>query len=86
MSDPDMRVRRLENNAYLVSSDRCSPFGHEQLEQDIRGRAAQLCRHGVASVDDIRSLPSRQGSLLGECLRAGKRQAKVTCLPKEPSQ
>jgi len=32
-------------------------------------------------LENIQSLPSRQGSLFGECLRRGALQAEVRCLP-----
>ncbi|SOD50660.1 hypothetical protein SAMN06296416_101247 [Pseudoxanthomonas wuyuanensis] len=78
MGDPDERVRRLGKDVHLISSDRCAVLGDE-LERDIRERAIRQCPHGVAQIGEFRPQPSKQGSLLGECLRAGKLQAQVTC-------
>jgi hypothetical protein len=78
MSNPKVGVRRVQKNVYLISSDRCSTF-RDELERDIRDRATLQCRHGVAEMGEFRSRPSRQGSLLGECLRAGALEAQVTC-------
>ena len=78
ISHPRIETRRLQNDVYLISSDRCAVLGDE-LERDIHERATGLCRHGVAQIGEFRSLPSSQGSLLGECLHSGKLQAQVTC-------
>ncbi|QDH70336.1 hypothetical protein [Marilutibacter alkalisoli] len=78
MGNPEVGIRRVQKNVYLISSDRCAVLGDE-LERDIRDRATLQCRHGVAEMGEFRSRPSRQGSLLGECLRSGALEAQVTC-------
>lgn len=38
-------------------------------------------RAAAGALENIKPLPSRQGSLFGECLRRGALQAEVRCLP-----
>ncbi len=38
-------------------------------------------RAAAGALENIEPLPSRQGSLFGECLRRGALQAEVRCLP-----
>lgn len=77
-SNPDITVRRVQKDVYLISSDRCTAL-REMLERDIRDQATLKCRYGVAEIGGFRSQPSRQGSLLGECPRAGALEAQVIC-------
>ncbi|HGM7315127.1 TPA: hypothetical protein ACKP7W_003424 [Stenotrophomonas maltophilia] len=52
-----------------------------QLEADLQALALRKCPAGGGVLQNIQSLPSRQGSLFGECLRRGALQAEVHCLP-----
>ncbi|WP_229655301.1 hypothetical protein [Stenotrophomonas maltophilia] len=52
-----------------------------QLEGDLQALASRKCPAGAGTLENIQPLPSRQGSLFGECLRRGALQAEVHCLP-----
>jgi hypothetical protein len=41
--------------------------------------AGQKCPDGAGELEAIQSIPSRQGSLFGECLRSGALRAEVRC-------
>lgn len=85
-SDPDIRSRRVADDVYLVSSDRCAVIGRAELLHDIELHGRSLCKGTAVQLEQVRSMPSRQGSLLGECLHAGALQAQVRCGPAETRQ
>jgi len=59
--------------------DRCHVVDREQLEQDLRRLAGTRCPHGAGALEALAPIPSRQGSLFGECLRSGALRAEVRC-------
>lgn len=79
-SDPALHAARIGPAQYRLQVDRCHVIDRAQLESDLRALAAQKCPAGVGALESIQSLPSRQGSLFGECLRRGALQAEVRCL------
>lgn len=79
-SDPALHAARIGPAQYRLQVDRCHVIDRAQLESDLRALAARKCLAGVGVLENIQSLPSRQGSLLGECLRRGALQAEVRCL------
>ncbi|KKF88087.1 hypothetical protein D7U93_13790 [Stenotrophomonas maltophilia] len=80
-SDLVLRSDRLGPAQYRLQVDRCHVIDRAQLEGDLRALASRTCPAGAGALQNIQSLPSRQGSLFGECLRRGTLQAEVRCLP-----
>jgi len=80
-SDPALHSARTGPAQYRLQVDRCHVIDRAQLESDLRTLAARTCPAGAEPLQDIQSLPSRQGSLFGECLRRGALQAEVRCKP-----
>lgn len=80
-SDLVLRSDRLGPAQYRLQVDRCHVIDRAQLEGDLRALASRTCPAGAEALQNIQSLPSRQGSLFGECLRRGTLQAEVRCLP-----
>ncbi|WP_232015538.1 hypothetical protein [Stenotrophomonas maltophilia] len=80
-SDPMLRSARIGPAQYRLQVDRCHVIDRAQLEGDLQALASRRCPAGVGSLENIQPLPSRQGSLFGECLRRGALQAEVRCLP-----
>ncbi|MBH1640486.1 hypothetical protein I5U57_13610 [Stenotrophomonas maltophilia] len=79
-SDPSLHSTRIGPDQYRLQVDRCHVIDRAQLEGDLQALAAQKCPVGVGALENIQSLPSRQDSLFGECLRRGALQAEVRCL------
>lgn len=80
-SDPALHSARMGPAHYRLQVDRCHVIGRAQLEDDLRALAARTCAAGEGVLENIQPLPSRQGSLFGECLRRGALQGQVRCLP-----
>ncbi|WP_329810436.1 hypothetical protein [Stenotrophomonas sp. SMYL8] len=81
-SDPALHSTRIGPAQYRLAVDRCHAIDRAQLEDDLQALASRTCRAGGGgALENIQSLPSRQGSLFGECLRRGALQAEVRCLP-----
>lgn len=80
-SDLVLRSDRLGPAQYRLQVDRCHVIDRAQLEGDLRALASRKCPAGAGALQNTQSLPSRQGSLFGECLRRGTLQAEVRCLP-----
>ena len=80
-SDPALHSARIGPAQYRLQVDRCHVIDRAQLEEDLRALASSTCPAGVGALENIQSLPSRQGSLFGECLRRGALQAQVRCQP-----
>jgi len=80
-SDPAPHSARIGPAQYRLQVDRCHVIDRAQLEEDLRALASSTCPAGVGALENIQSLPSRQGSLFGECLRRGALQAQVRCQP-----
>ena len=78
-SDPALRSQRIGPGHYQLSVDRCHVIDREQLEHDLRGLAGKQCPCGAGALEALQPIPSRQGSLLGECLRSGAMRAEVRC-------
>ncbi len=78
-TDPALHSQRIGPGQYRLTVDRCHVFDREQLQRDLRGLAGQKCRDGAGELEAIQSIPSRQGSLFGECLRSGALRAEVRC-------
>ena len=78
-TDPALHGQRIGPGQYRLTADRCHVLGREQLQRDLRGLAAQKCPGGAGELEAIQSVPSRQGSLFGECLRSGALRAEVRC-------
>lgn len=78
-SDPALRSQRIGPGHYRLTVDRCHVIDHEQLEHDLRELASRQCPNGAGALEAAESLPSRQGSLLGECLLSGALRAEVRC-------
>ncbi|ARQ89765.1 hypothetical protein [Stenotrophomonas maltophilia] len=80
-SDPVLRSARMGPAQYRLQVDRCHVIDRAQLEGDLRALALRKCPAGAEALQNIQPLPSRQGSLFGECLRRGALQAEVRCMP-----
>ena len=80
-NDPSLHSARIGPAHYRLQVDRCHAIDRAQLEDDLQVLALRKCRAGAGALENIQSLPSRQGSLFGECLRRGALQAEVRCLP-----
>ena len=78
-SDPALHSERIGPGHYRLVVDRCHVIDQEQLERDLRDLADTRCPGGAGALEVVESLPSRQGSLLGECLRRGALRAEVRC-------
>lgn len=78
-SDPQLRSKRIGPGHYRLTVDRCHVISREQLERDLRKLASTQCSGSAGVLEAMESLPSRQGSLLGECLRSGALRAEVRC-------
>ncbi|WP_262228575.1 hypothetical protein [Stenotrophomonas maltophilia] len=80
-SDPALHSARIGPAHYRLQVDRCHVIDRAQLEGDLQALAWRKCPAGAGALENTQSLPSRQGSLFGECLRRGTLQAEVRCLP-----
>lgn len=80
-SDPVLRSARMGPALYRLQVDRCHVIDRAQLEGDLQALALRKCPTGAEALQNIQPLPSRQGSLFGECLRRGALQAEVRCHP-----
>ncbi|KRG50131.1 hypothetical protein ARC23_12545 [Stenotrophomonas beteli] len=80
-SDPALHSARIGPAQYRLQVDRCHVIDRAQLEGDLRALALRTCAAGAGALENIQSLPSRQGSVFGECLRRGALQAEVRCRP-----
>lgn len=80
-SDPALHSARIGKAQYRLQVDRCHVIDRAQLEEDLRAFASRKCRTGAGELENIQPLPSRQGSLFGECLRRGALQAEIRCSP-----
>ena len=80
-SDPALHSARVGPAQYRLQVDRCHVIDRAQLEDDLQALALRKCPSGVGALENIQSLPSRQGSLFGECPQRGALQAEVRCLP-----
>lgn len=80
-SDPALYSARIGKAHYRLQVDRCHVIDRAQLEQDLWALASRKCPAGAGALESIQPLPSRQGSLFGECLRRGALQAEVRCQP-----
>ncbi|ALA82330.1 hypothetical protein I5U59_14525 [Stenotrophomonas maltophilia] len=80
-SDPALHSARIGKAQYRLQVDRCHVIDRAQLEEDLRALASRKCRTGAGELENIQPLPSRQGSLFGECLRRGALQAEIRCSP-----
>ncbi|MBH1431204.1 hypothetical protein I5U42_07820 [Stenotrophomonas maltophilia] len=80
-SDPALHGVRIGPGQYRLQVDRCHVVDRAQLEGDLQALASRACPAGAGALENIQSLPSRQGSLFGECLRRGALQAEVRCMP-----
>lgn len=80
-SDPVLHSTRIGSAHYRLQVDRCHVIDRAQLEEDLRALASRKCRTGAGELENIQPLPSRQGSLFGECLRRGALQAEIRCSP-----
>ncbi|MET0890432.1 MAG: hypothetical protein ABWY09_09870 [Stenotrophomonas maltophilia] len=78
-SDPQLRSKRIGPGHYRLTVDRCHVISREQLERDLRELASTQCSGSAGVLEAMESLPSRQGGLLGECLRSGALRAEVRC-------
>lgn len=78
-SDPALHSDRIGPGQYRLLVDRCHVIDREQLEQDLRRLASTQCPDGAGVLESLESIPSRQGSVLGECLRSGAMRAEVRC-------
>ncbi len=78
-TDPSLHSDRIGPGQYRLVVDRCHVIDPEQLEQDLRTLAGTLCPDGAGALDALQPIPSRQGGLLGECLRGGAMRAEVRC-------
>ncbi|MEN1993585.1 MULTISPECIES: hypothetical protein [Stenotrophomonas] len=78
-SDPQLRSKRIGAGHYRLVVDRCHVIDHDGLERDLRELADTQCPGGAGALEAVESIPSRQGSLLGECLRSGALRAEVRC-------
>ena len=78
-SDLALRSERIGPGHYRLVVDRCHVIDQEQLERDLRDLADAQCPGAAGALEAVESLPSRQGSLLGECLRSGALSAEVRC-------
>jgi hypothetical protein len=79
-SDPALHSTQIGPAHYRLQVDRCHAIDRAQLEQDLRALALWKCPADAGALENITPLPSRQGSLFGECLRRGALQAEVRCL------
>lgn len=80
-SDPALHSARIGPAHDRLQVDRCHVIDRAQLEGDLQALASRKCPAGAGALENTQSLPSRQGSLFGECLRRGALQAEVRCLP-----
>ncbi|MET0807408.1 MAG: hypothetical protein ABWX93_01490 [Pseudoxanthomonas sp.] len=78
-SDPVRHSKRIGPGHYRLTVDRCHMVDPQLLEHDLRELASSVCPNGAGPLEAVESLPSRQGSLLGECLRSGALRAEVRC-------
>lgn len=78
-SDPAPHSERIGPGHYRLVVDRCDVIDQEQLERALRELADTQCPGGAGALEAVEALPSRQGSLLGECLRRGALRAEVRC-------
>lgn len=78
-SDPQLRSKRIGPGHYRLTVDRCHMVDQQLLEHDLRELASSVCPNGAGPLEALEQLPSRQGSLLGECLGSGALRAEVRC-------
>ncbi|WP_256777699.1 hypothetical protein [Stenotrophomonas sp. Ste86] len=78
-SDPALHSDRIAPGHYRLVVDRCHVIDQRQLEQDLRALAGKQCPDGAGALEAVQPIPSRQGTLLGECLRSGALRAEVRC-------
>ena len=78
-SDPQLRSKRIGPGLYRLTVDRCHMVDPQLLERDLRDLANTQCPGGAGALEAVESIPSRQGGLLGECLRSGALRAEVRC-------
>lgn len=78
-ADPLLRSDRIGPGHYRLVVDRCHVIDQKQLEHDLRGLAGKQCPDGAGALEVLQPIPSRQGSLFGECLRSGALRAEVQC-------
>jgi len=78
-TDPALHTQRIGPGQYRLTVDRCRVIDREQLQRDLRQLAGQTCPGGAGELEALQSIPSRQGSLFGECLRHGALRAEVHC-------
>jgi hypothetical protein len=78
-SDPQLRSKRIGPGHYRLTVDRCHMVDPQLLEHDLRELARSVCPKGAGPLEALESLPSRQGGLLGECLRSGALRGEVRC-------
>lgn len=78
-SDPSLHIDRIGPGHYRLVVDRCHVIDQEQLEYDLRTLAGKQCPGGAGALEALQPIPSRQGSLFGECLRSGAMRAEVRC-------
>nr|WP_267472918.1 hypothetical protein [Stenotrophomonas rhizophila] len=83
-SDLSLHSRRIGPGHYQLVADRCH-LGYRDaqqrnpLELDLEGLATQKCRGRAGPLEALQQIPSRKGSLFGECLRSGALRAEVRC-------
>ncbi len=78
-TDPALHDQWIGPGQYRLTVDRCHVIDREQLQRDLRGLAGKKCPDGAGELQAVQSIPSRQGSLFGECVRSGALRAEVTC-------
>lgn len=78
-TDPALHSQRLGPGHYRLVVDRCHVIDPAQLEGYLRALAGQKCPKGAGPLEAVERIPSRQGSLFGECLRRGALRAEVHC-------
>ncbi|WP_411850828.1 hypothetical protein ACLB90_18550 [Stenotrophomonas sp. LGBM10] len=83
-SDPALHSQRLGPGHYRLVADRChvylpAPPQRNPLELDLEALAARTCDGRAGPLEALQPIPSRQGSLFGECLRSGALRAEVRC-------
>ncbi len=83
-SDPALHSLRTGPGHYRLEADRChvhlpAPPQRNPLELDLEALAARTCGGRAGPLEALQPIPSRQGSLFGECLRSGALRAEVRC-------
>jgi hypothetical protein len=88
-SDPALHSQRIGPGHYRLVVDRChmyevEPLQRNPLELDLEALAARACGGRAGPLEALQPIPSRQGSLFGECLRSGALRAEVRCQDTPP--